>query len=337
MRDLKGAWRWLWLGMVVMLAGCSEVKQDLFDLAMQYERSMAGLSVRSLDVNGMPIEILESPKTSEAETLVLIHGFGANKENWVRFAGELTDHFYVVAVDMPGHGQSVKDPDLGYSLDEQVGYLRAIVGALGLERFHLAGNSMGGGISSLYAAAYPEQVQTLTLFDPAGIFEFESEFVRLVEQGKNPLVVNNKDDYDQLLDLVMVERPFMPWPILDVMAQQAVANKPLNEKIFADMKAKLLEETTAFQDRLALIQAPTLILWGKEDRVLDYRNADVFERLIPGSRKVILDHIGHVPMIEVPEQTAGLVREFVQLQAEAEIEAEAEAVVPLATSVGPGV
>src|SRR5690606_1863309 len=129
----------------------------------------------------------------------------------------------------------------------------------------------------------------------------------------------------------MEERPFIPWPILDVMAQQAVANKPLNEKIFADMKANLMEEATVFQDRMALIQAPTLILWGKEDRVLDYRNADVFERLIPSSRKVILEHIGHVPMVEVPEQTAGLLRDFIQSQAEA----KANASVPVATSVGP--
>ena len=331
MHRVKSTWQWLWVGMFVLLAGCSDVKQDLFDLAMQYERASAGLSVRSLDVNGMPIEILESARGPEQEVLVLIHGFGANKENWVRFAGQLTDHFQVVAIDMPGHGQSVKDPSLGYSLEEQVGYLRAIVGELGLERFHLAGNSMGGGISSLYAATYPDQVQTLTLFDPAGVFEYESEFVKLVEQGSNPLVVNSLDDYDQLLDFVMEERPFIPWPILDVMAQQAVANRPLNEKIFADMKAKLMEDATAFQDRLALIQAPTLILWGKEDRVLDYRNADVFERLIPTSRKVILEHIGHVPMVEVPEQTAGLLRDFVQSQA------EAKAAVPVATSVGPGV
>ena len=92
----------------------------------------------------------------------MIHGYAANKENWVRFAGCLTQSCHVVAIDLPGHGESVKDLNRSYKWQDQVQHFHEILAKIGLNEFHLIGNSMGGGIAALYAGEYPEQVNDKT-------------------------------------------------------------------------------------------------------------------------------------------------------------------------------
>ena len=302
--------RWLIIALVTLLSACSDLKYDLYEAAVDYERGKAGLSARTIEVNGRSIALLESNAADTSmPTLVLLHGFGANKDNWVRLASHLTDSYRVIALDLPGHGDSVKDASLAYDMDDQVGYVHEILTHLKVDRFHLAGNSMGGGITALYAATHPESVLSAILFNPGGIHEHESEFETLLREGKNPLVLNSVDDFDTQLDFAMAKPPFIPWPITSVLAEQSVANKELQASIFSQIRASASHDYV-FQDELKKIKAPTLIIWGKLDRLLHYRNADIFEQMIPGSRKLIFDEIGHMPMIEIPEESAAVVREF---------------------------
>lgn len=168
---------------------------------------------------------------------------------------------------------------------------------------------MGGAITARYAATYPESVLSAILFNPGSIHEHESEFEALLREGKNPLVLNRVDDFDTQLAIAMAKPPFIPWPITSVLAEQSVANKDLHAKIFSQIRTGASHDYV-FQDELKKIKAPTLILWGKLDRVLHYRNADIFEQLIPGSRKLVFDEIGHMPMMEMVEESAAVVREF---------------------------
>ncbi len=290
------------------LSACSGFKYSLYETALNYEYGRADLSVKKIEINGKSIALMESPDDPSKPNVVLIHGFGANKENWVRFAANLTENYHVVAMDLPGHGQSSKDLDIRYDIDDQVGYVHEILQELKLQTFHLAGNSMGGAISSLYAATYPEEVLSLWLFNPGGIYKYESEFNRLLKDGKNPLIINNTDDFDGLMDFAMEKKPFIIWPITSVLAEKALKNKAINHKIFDDIHG---DHHYVFQDELKNIKAPTLILWGRKDRILDVGNASVFEALIPGSRKVIFEDIGHLPMLEIPEKSAGICKDFV--------------------------
>ncbi|MBK1850723.1 alpha/beta hydrolase [Marinobacter sp. 1-4A] len=291
---------------VLMVSACS--RHSIYETAIGYERSAAGLEADKITVGDLNIAYLKNAETNKGDTIVLVHGFGANKDNWTRIARELTEDFNVYIIDLPGHGESSKPLDLGYRIDEQVGHLARILKALDIKEMHMMGNSMGGGITALYAATYPEQIKTAVLFDPAGILDYENEMVGMVLAGDNPLIPSKPGDFERLMDFAMEQRPFIPWPILSVLEDKAIANQEINKVIFAAIKEVGI--TSEFRDAINRIEDPVLIVWGKEDRILDYRNGEAFQQAIPDSQLVIMEGIGHAPMIEAPEESARLFLEF---------------------------
>ncbi|MCD6586141.1 MAG: alpha/beta hydrolase [Desulfobacteraceae bacterium] len=305
---LPGLIRLLVISVTVFLTGCSGIKYSLYETAMNHEHNKAGLFFKTIEVTGKTISLLESEQGENKPTIVLVHGFAANKENWVRFAAYLTDAYHVVAMDLPGHGESEKDFNLRYDLSDQVGYINEILTQLNIKKFHMAGNSMGGAISALYAVAYPEQVESLFLIDPAGIYSYDCELNRCLARGENPLIVTCDEDFYQLMDFALEKKPFIPWPIAGVMAEKATANEAINRKIFADLRG---DRAYLFEDEIKKITSPTFILWGAEDRVIDVKNAALFDQLIPHSQVMILEGVGHAPMIEVPEESAKIFMDFI--------------------------
>lgn len=290
----------------LFIGACS--RQTLYDNAMDWERSGAGLEESSIRVGDLNIAYLSNSEPVDGDTIVLVHGFGANKNNWTRLAAELTDEFNVYAIDLPGHGDSSKPLDLGYRFEDQVSHLSKILEALEIEKTHMMGNSMGGAITALYAATYPDQIRTAVLFNPAGVFKYDSELVGLVKKGDNPLIPTKEGDFERLIDFALEQKPFVPWPIYDVMEEKAIANQEVNKVIFAAIRDSGYEQ--GFRQAITRIQDPVLIVWGLEDRVINYRNAEVFVDQIPDARKVLLEGVGHAPMVEVPGESAELFREF---------------------------
>ncbi len=289
-----------------LVSACS--RQGLYEAAIQLERSSAGLEAATTRVGDLDIAYLRNAEANPGDTIVMVHGFGANKDNWTRLADQLTDDFNVYAIDLPGHGDSSKPLDLGYTLDEQTEHLAGILTALDIDRFHMMGNSMGGAITALFAARYPERTKTAVLFDPAGIFEHESELVDLVREGDNPLIPSKPGDLKRLMDFALEEEPFVPWPILGVLEDKAIANQDINRVIFAAIRDSGFE--SAFRQQITRIQDPVLVVWGKQDRIIDYRNGALFVEAIPDARLELLDGIGHAPMLEAPERSAQLFRTF---------------------------
>jgi len=111
------------------------------------------------------------------------------------------------------------------------------------------------------------------------------------------------------MDFALEEKPFIPWPIASVMAEKAIENEAINNKIFKDFHSK---QTYSFDDEIKKITAPTMILWGAEDRIIHVDNASVFYELIPHSKKEILEGVGHAPMIEVPEKSSMIYKNFIE-------------------------
>jgi len=279
------------------------------DLLRTAERSAGGLKQHSIDVEGLRIAYLEGGK---GDALVLLHGFGANKDNWTRFGKHLTPHFRVIAPDLPGFGESSADPDADYTISAQVERVKALIRALGIKSLHLGGSSMGGTIAGAYASDYPEEVKGLLLLAPGGVASSEpSEMYRRLKEGKpNPLVAKSAEDYEHLLDFVFVKRPFIPTVIKRYLIQEAIEHQPLNSKIFKQLLSS--RDVPPLEVLLNGLPVPTLIVWGTHDRVLHVSAAKILEAVMPNAKAAVMDAVGHLPMIEKPKETAGLYLSFLE-------------------------
>lgn len=284
----------------------------IFDLSVKAERGVAGLEQYQIEVDGLRFEYLEG---GEGETLVLLHGFGANKDNWTRIAAYLTPHFRIIAPDLTGFGGSSEAVDGDYTISRQTERLALFLSELGVDSFHLGGNSMGGYLAGMYAHKYAEQVSSLLLFAPAEVKAAQpGELEQLLAAGKpNPLVVRNVDDYERLLNFVFTGRPFIPGSIKEVLVAESIAYQDLHDAIYEQLLQD--DSTPALESLLSEFTAPVAILWGENDRVLHVSGADVLAGAIPNSQVYILKKTGHLPMLEKPEQSATYYLEFLKSRA----------------------
>lgn len=294
----------LLLGLVLLLAasaGLLYFSPATLLAGVQFsERQLAGLSAKQVQVGDLRIHYYEGGPAA-GETILMIHGFGANKDNWLRFSRHFTERYHVIALDLPGFGESSK-PEASYDVGTQVERLAAFAKTLGIAKLHLIGNSMGGHIAALYAARYPEQVLSAALLDNAGVTApIKSELFERLERGEpNPLVVKTQEDFPRLMSFVFVEQPPLPDALERHFADQAIANSAHYEKIFAQLRERYIP----LEPELPKIQAPTLLLWGEQDRALHVSSIEVMKPLLKQPSVVIMKNCGHVPMIERPEETA---------------------------------
>ena len=267
-------------------------------LAIEMEQHRSGLHEARASIPGFDISYLDG---GSGEPLLLIHGFGADKNNFTRVARFLTPQYRVVIPDVPGFGDSSKPASATYAIAEQVERLRAFAQGLGLKRVHLGGSSMGGWISMAWAAKYPDEVASLWLLDAAGTkVGFDSELTRhYKETGEILLVAKTPAEFERIAGFVMSQPPFLPYSIRHVLAARAVADYPLHRKIFE----ALGKEPPVDLDAITL-KVPALIVWGDEDRALNAKAVDAQKALIPGAEVVHMAGIGHLPMIEACPQSA---------------------------------
>ncbi len=274
---------------------------------MDWEINSSGLTQKNVNVDGIDLVYFEGGKGTE--TIVLLHGFAADKSNWIRFVLTLVSDYKVIIPDQAGHGESGGTLEDSYTPTKQASRLAEFTRKIGVEQFHLVGNSMGGTIALFFAFQYPDRVKTLGLFDSGGVISPEpSELSKLLSRGENPLIADSAEDYERLLEFTMEDPPFLPWPFAKVMSRKSTPLKVLNEKIFADI-IKPGKYTT--KQVLSAIKTPALILWGEEDRVIHVSSVSVFEQYLSNHKSVILSGVGHAPMVERPEQTATILKDFI--------------------------
>jgi pimeloyl-ACP methyl ester carboxylesterase len=290
---------------VLPAISCLSCGQSLFSFAKKMERDNAQFIEKKVNIGDHNIIYLEA---GSGETILLVHGFAGDKDNWTRFAKYLTGKYRVISLDLPGFGESTRIETANYGIENQTQRLAEFVKKLKLERFHLAGNSMGGWISAYYSVKYPSRVISLTLMNSAGVTSPEkSEMFLNLEKGFNPLLVRDLKDYDRLLKFVFVNQPFIPGSVKEVFAESAVKNREFNDKIFRDLMANMLD----LQPLLGNLKMPVIVIWGDSDRVLHISGARVFTDGIKGSKSYILKNCGHLPMIERPEETSSVFLEFI--------------------------
>jgi pimeloyl-ACP methyl ester carboxylesterase len=267
-------------------------------LAIDLERKRSGLTLKEITLPGeLHYVYLEG---GQGEPLMLLHGFGADKDNFTRVARFLTPHYRVIIPDHIGFGESSHPQDADYSAGVQAARIRTLAKALGITKLHIGGNSMGGHISMMYAALFPDEVNSLWLLDPGGVWSAPSSGLReiIVKTGENPLIAKSEDEFAKIFAFVMADPPFIPRPMLNIMARERIHNYELEKRIFKEITADSAEKYVTG------LKTPTLIVFGDKDRVINPATAGVLHRLMPRSEVIIMKGLGHLPMIEQPHQSA---------------------------------
>ncbi len=285
-------------GGAAAVAGYFLAPEPYLNAALKLQRRAAGLSTREITVDGHRIVYSDGGR---GEPLLMLHGFGATRDNYALVARELKSQYRVIAPDLPGYGDSERRHDALYTLDAQLARLDAFVDALGLERFHLAGNSMGGYLAAHYARLHSARVKSLWLLAPAGVTTARpSEVLEAIARGENPLLVRNEHDFDRIVDLCFVRPPYTPKQFKKVFARRSMKNANAHAELFQQLFGAALP----FEDSLQDLPVKTLVTWGERDRILDASGASILHALIPGSELHLMNDTGHVPMMEKPRETA---------------------------------
>ncbi|SDH35767.1 Pimeloyl-ACP methyl ester carboxylesterase [Pseudomonas flavescens] len=271
------------------------------------EQWRTGFHAHRISVNDLEISYYQGGPP-DAETVLLVHGFGADKSTWLWFARDLTERYHVIAVDLPGFGASDR-PHGSYDVGTQTERLAAFVDALSIRRLHLVGHSMGGHIAALYAARYPQHVTSLALMANAGIGtpRRDTGFQRTREQGDNPLQGELPTQLDPLLDWLFVAPPQLPEHLHQYLAQRAVDDSAHQRLVFDHLQQRYLP----LEPELQRIGAPTLLLWGDQDRISDMSAIEVMKPLLADATVVIMKGCGHAPMLECPKETAAQYLQFI--------------------------
>jgi abhydrolase domain-containing protein 6 len=288
-------------------AGCN--KHDLFTKAIALERYRSHLAAHTQNLSFGKIVYLSNDLHDEKETIVMLHGFGANKDTWVRFARGLSDDYYLIIPDLPGDGDSTRDMSLNYGINNQAKRLDEFLSKLEARKVHIVANSMGGAIALRYAYMYPDMVRSLTLIDTYGAIRTPSALDALIqESGRNPMLeISSASDYERMMNYVMVDPPYIPDFMIDVLAETKKKRHAIEQKMLNDM-TRDADQTAILED----IHVPTLIIWGKGDKVISVDNAEFIHERIAGSKKVLLDGAGHVPMVEKTKETVQYFQSFIE-------------------------
>lgn len=281
------------------------VPETFKEALLAMNRSLSGLEEKARPVDSHQVHYLEG---GHGESVLLLHGIFAEKDHWVDFARNLTDHYHVVAPDLPGFGESGRHADQRYDYAAQTERLRRFMDTLGIARAHIAGNSMGGTIAALFAIRYPERVASLAFIGaPHGIrSETASEMDKRIDAGEAPLVARNAEEFKATLGLVFADPPFLPYPILKSAEQEAIAGAGSNRRIWDEQ----LKDRYLLQQHISKVAVPSLALWGAQDKVFDVSGAQALKALLPGADLRILPGIGHLPMMEAPKESARLYADF---------------------------
>jgi pimeloyl-ACP methyl ester carboxylesterase len=273
------------------------------------QEQIAGLQRHEVTIEGQKLFYLDNGNTKGTQTVVFVHGFGDSSLSWTFFARIFRSGTYrVIVPDLLGFGRSARPADGDYSYAGQSRRLFALLKSLGVTRAHLVGNSMGGGVVAQMAIEQPDFIASLTLMDAAGVHYKTTELDVQLLKGNNFLVPKKPEEFDKLIEFVTFTRPLMPRPVVDYLADRAVRDSALHDRIFRDILFPDIDFLILDLDR---IKAPTLIVWGEKDRVLSPENAKVFKKYIANSRIETFPNAGHVPMIEIPEESGMAVEKFI--------------------------
>ena len=250
----------------------------------------------------------------EGFPIVLIHGTAASLHTWDAWTDELKKTNRVIRMDLPAFGITGPNKNADYSIEAYTTFLHSFLEKLKLEKFHLAGNSLGGNIAWNYTADYPSKVEKLILVDASGLPTNKSQ-PAIFKMAKTPILNS--------LFLYITPRFLIKKNIEEVYEDDSKITDELinryhkmalrvgNRKAFIDRaKTDFKLDTQVNLEKLKSIQTPTLLIWGAKDLWIPLANGIRMNEILVNSKLEVLENSGHVPMEENPRESLKLLNEF---------------------------
>ena len=284
-----------------------------------YDKSVEELSKRwatepskFLSVAGMNIHYRDEGPKSDKEPIVLIHGTSASLHTWDGWVEVLKEQRRVIRFDLPAFGLTGPDPQNNYSIERYAEVVIAVLDALKIDKSVLAGNSLGGYIAWATAVFHPDRVSKLVLVDASG-YPYDPESVPLAfKLSQNPLASRLLKN---VLPKSMVEKSVKnvygnPDLVTDELVNRCY-ELSLREGNRSALKARF-EQTLpgALMDKIGTINVPTLLIWGRKDKLIPLKFGKRFKQEIVNSQLIVFDDLGHVPHEENPQKTVLAVLNF---------------------------
>ena len=272
----------------------------LMQSVLAQERTWAGLETKSIKVGDINFVYSEGG-VKGAPTVLLVHGFSGSRDNWNRVAHRLTKKYHVVAVDLPGHGDTQAPATFGYQLADLSDAVRQFVLALGIQKdLHIAGHSLGGGIAVFYSALYFLEVKSVLLVDTAGVYNKVGNSLISKPQDLLNMLVRKPGDFERLITKVATyDTPFVPKELMVGYEKLHVMHLAEHEKLMnALIEQMKWTQPDTFQMGLRSMEAPTLVIWGDKDAVIDVGVVDELKEHLKYEEVLILKDVGHTPILE---------------------------------------
>lgn len=229
------------------------------------------------------------------QPMLLLHGLFAQKEQWLDFACNMSRHGYAVyAPDLPGYGQSTGFPIESYKLSEEVKSIHQFVQSLGLQTFHVAGNSMGGAIMAKYNTQYPDNVQSMAFIGaPLGVIGWSPQVRSAIFKGVNPFIPINLNQFDLEMSLLFFKPPTISSEIKESAIKEYVSNNLHYQQVWNIVNLDLM---TLEENQVST--TPTFIAWGLHDGVYNIAGKKLLDKIFPHGVSLTIANAAHLVMLE---------------------------------------
>ncbi len=260
---------------------------------------------KSITIDGLRVNYIEA---GDGPTVLLVHGLGTSLITWYRNVDPLVDAGYrVIAVDLPGHGDSDKPRDMSYDPEAAPIFLQQFLEVVGVERATVVGSSAGGLLVAMFALAHPEMVDKVVLVASGGLGHEVSWLLRIVSvPGLGELLYQPRLHLNSNISKYLFHQP--P-PFLDeVMPEmQRVRNLPGSRyaalrSIRSSINLLGLRKQRHILEHLKDLRAPLMIVWGQEDAIIPVSHAASVQEELPQSVVHIFSECGHWPHMEKSEE-----------------------------------
>ncbi|MCA6064291.1 alpha/beta fold hydrolase [Thalassolituus marinus] len=283
----------------------AEVGGWIYHQAMATEASLYGFKEHQADIGDMTLSYYRNENPGKP-VVVMLHGYSADKTVWLRFARHLTSDYDIIIPDMAGHGESPYSEEWSYGMPAQADRLSRLLKTLDVAAAHVIGNSMGGFLTATFAINYPQNTLSATMIDPAGVMSPEpSMMMKMLAEGRNPFIIHNRKEFDQFYAMTMEQPPIVPDIVLEAVGKKYESRREQLKKIFEDFHS-----SDYLEERLSELKAPAMLWWGDQDKLLHVSSVGVWQAGVPDLKVHVFEGIGHMPMVEMPGETADMYMAF---------------------------